>query len=165
MILLNDFSTSVRKALDEIDPAWPTYEGLIVCGTHSPHDTEDIILAIETARKLHKPILGICAGLQLMAIEYARNVLGIEDATSEEFGKGTFVVKKLPSLNVGLKDGESYWNNYVVRQDILEKMRNKLFSPRCVGVQFHPEYGSSIKKPHPILLNFINECKNYAKRS
>ena len=36
-------------------------------------------------------------------IEYARNVLGIKDATSEEFGQGTFIVKKLPQLKVGIK--------------------------------------------------------------
>ena len=159
MQVINDFSTSVRKALDEIDPNWDQYEGLIICGTHTPQDTEKIISTIHLARTTHTPTLGICAGLQLMAIEYSRNVLGIEDATSEEFGEGTFVVEKLPALNVGLKDGESYWNNYAVRPDILEKMAKDLFSPKFMGVQFHPEYQSSSHKPHKLLLTFINECK------
>lgn len=159
MELLNDFSTSVRKALDEIDPKWESYKGLIICGTHAPHDTEDMIKYIEIARKSGKPTLGICAGLQLMAIEYARNVLGIEDATSEEFGEGSFVVEKLPALNVGLIDGESYWNNYAVRPDIMHKLSWGAMGPRYVGVQYHPEYQSSKEKPHPLLVNFINECK------
>jgi len=162
MILFNDFDTSVKKALDEIDENWRSYNGLIICGTHTPRpkDIEINITQVTEARKNKIPVLGICFGLQIMAIEYARNDLGIKDATSEEFGKeGTFVVVKLPSLNVGLKDGESYWNNFKVREDILEKMAFNLFSPRFVGVQYHPEYQSSRNKPHPILVNFINECK------
>jgi CTP synthase len=43
---------------------------------------------IETAKyaRINKiPYLGICLGSQIMAIEYARNILGISDASSEEF--------------------------------------------------------------------------------
>ena len=43
MEILNDFNTSVEKSLTEIDPKWKEYEGLIVCGTHSPHDVEEMI--------------------------------------------------------------------------------------------------------------------------
>ena len=162
MILFNDFNTSVRKALDEIDPDWESYKGLIICGTHTPRprDVEIEITQIEQARKDKIPVLGICFGLQMMAVEYARNDLGIKDATSEEVSDtGTFVVVKLSELNVGLKDGESYWNNYKVKEDILEKMAKNLFSPRFVGVQYHPEYQSSKDNPHPVLVNFINECQ------
>ena len=44
-----------------------------------------MILAAEYARKNKIPYLGICLGSQIMAIEFARNVLGISDAGSEEF--------------------------------------------------------------------------------
>ena len=44
-----------------------------------------MILAAEYARKNKIPYLGICLGSQIMAIEFARNVLGIRDAGSEEF--------------------------------------------------------------------------------
>lgn len=44
-----------------------------------------MIQATEYARKNKIPFLGICLGSQIMAIEFARNVLGIEDANSEEF--------------------------------------------------------------------------------
>lgn len=48
---------------------------------------------IKQARLQKIPCLGICYGMQMAVIEYARNVLGIEDATSSEFAKkGTFVI-------------------------------------------------------------------------
>src|SRR3990167_941099 len=136
MEIYNSFQTSVKKALDEIDVNWPTYRGLIICGTHSPHDTEKMISRIKEARESGEPALLICAGHQLGAIEYARNVLGIKDATSEEFGNGTFVVKKRPELKVGLYDGKSWWSNYEVTIDYK-------FPYYFISVPFHPEYQSS----------------------
>ena len=59
MNLLNDFSTSVKKALDEIDPQWEKYEGLIICGTHTPKDWETQIGFIRMARESNIPFLGI----------------------------------------------------------------------------------------------------------
>ena len=44
-----------------------------------------MILAAKYAREKKIPYLGICLGSQIMAIEFARNVLGIADASSEEF--------------------------------------------------------------------------------
>lgn len=44
-----------------------------------------MIATAEYARTKKIPYLGICLGSQIMAIEYARNVLGIRDASSEEF--------------------------------------------------------------------------------
>jgi CTP synthase len=44
-----------------------------------------MIITAEYARKNKIPYLGICLGSQIMAIEFARNVLGIKDANSEEF--------------------------------------------------------------------------------
>lgn len=44
-----------------------------------------MILAAQYARENKIPYLGICLGSQIMAIEFARNVLGYKDATSEEF--------------------------------------------------------------------------------
>jgi CTP synthase len=46
---------------------------------------EGMIITAEYARKNKIPYLGICLGSQIMAIEFARNVLGIKDANSEEF--------------------------------------------------------------------------------
>lgn len=44
-----------------------------------------MIIAAKYAREMKIPYLGICLGSQIMAIEFARNVLGIADASSEEF--------------------------------------------------------------------------------
>ena len=44
-----------------------------------------MITTAKYARENKIPYLGICLGSQIMAIEYARNVLGIPDASSEEF--------------------------------------------------------------------------------
>lgn len=149
MQILNDFQTSVSKALSEIDPKWRDYDGLIVCGTHVPSEPEGIVDAIHEAREEGTPTLLVCAGYQLGAIEYARNVLGIKDATSEEFSKqGTFVVKKRPELKVGLHDGETWWSNYDVAIDWP-------IPHYFTAVPFHPEYNSSKDRPHPLLVSFL----------
>lgn len=161
MQILGDFQTTVSKALTEIDPRWRDYPGLIVCGSHNPHNIEETINLIEIARETHLPFLGICWGHQIAAIEYARNVLGIKDATSEEYGEGTFIVKKRPEgLKVGLHDGETYWNNYEVTEEILQQWKKpKSF----LTSQYHPEYNSSIGNSHPMLVSFIEMCKQYGK--
>ena len=161
MQILGEFQTSVRRALWEIDPEWESYRGLIICGTHSPKlsELDYFIDLIRDARVKGTPYLGICYGYQLSAIEWARNAMGIKDATSEEFGvRGTFVVQKRKDLKVGLYNGESYWNNYEVVID-WEQPKHFFIS------QSHPEYQSSIDNPHPLLLDFINYCKNYARSS
>src|SRR6185312_16195668 len=115
MKVLNDFSTSVEKALGEIDPRWRDYDGLVVCGSHTPIHTEQIIRDIQEAREYKIPFYGECFGHQLACIEWARNVMGISNATSEEFStEGTFVVKKRREMKVGLHEGESWWSNYEV---------------------------------------------------
>src|SRR3990167_3827755 len=155
MEIINDFSTSVRKALEEIDPNYEQYDGLVVCGTHTPHDTEMMIEKIKEARENKRPTLLICFGYQLAAIEHARNILGVKDATSEEFGRGTFVVKKRDKLKVGLHSGESWWSNYyVVNEVFFERDMPSNF----VATQYHPEYGSRKGKPHPDLVKFLNLC-------
>ena len=60
-------------------------DGILVPGGFGKRGTDGKILAIQYARENNIPFLGICLGLQLTAIEFARNVLGIKDATSSEF--------------------------------------------------------------------------------
>jgi CTP synthase len=68
-------------------------DGILVPGGFGSRGTEGKIAAIEYARKNKKPFFGICLGLQLAIIEFARNVVGIKNATSMEFAdKGDFVV-------------------------------------------------------------------------
>ena len=60
-------------------------DGIIVPGGFGNRGTEGKIMVAKYCRENKKPYLGLCLGSQIMAIEYARNVLGIEDAISEEF--------------------------------------------------------------------------------
>jgi CTP synthase len=50
---------------------------------------EGKIDAIENARKDKVPYLGLCLGMQLLVVEFARNILGYQDANSTEFDPGT----------------------------------------------------------------------------
>ncbi len=71
-------------------------DGILVPGGFGKRGIEGKIQAIRFAREGGKPYLGLCLGFQLAVIEYARNVLGIADATSEEMGEGTHVIAILP---------------------------------------------------------------------
>ena len=181
MIILNDFSTSVRKALEEIDPNYDSYEALVVCGTHTPQNTNEMIDAIKIAREKNVPFLGICFGFQLMIIEYARNVLGIKDATSEEFGEGSKVISKLPKMRVGIfpfyyrdglsdstinglgeatttyKEMESFWHNYAVNPDYITALQEHLdlrYSNDIVA------YAGLLGHPHFIGVQFHPEYQS-----
>jgi CTP synthase len=60
-------------------------QGILVPGGFGSRGTEGKIRAIRYAREHKVPFFGICLGLQLAMIEFARNVAGIQDATSAEF--------------------------------------------------------------------------------
>ncbi|OAA30094.1 CTP synthetase [Kosmotoga arenicorallina S304] len=65
------------------------YDGIIIPGGFGKRGIEGKIRAIKHAREHKVPILGICLGMQLMVIEYARNVAGLENANSTEFDPNT----------------------------------------------------------------------------
>ncbi|MDD3386470.1 MAG: CTP synthase [Candidatus Pacebacteria bacterium] len=65
------------------------YDGIIVPGGFGSRGTEGKIKAIEYCRKNKIPFLGLCLGMQLAVIEFARNVCNIKDATSTEFEPST----------------------------------------------------------------------------
>lgn len=64
-------------------------DGILVAGGFGHRGVEGKIAAIKYARENKIPYLGICLGMQLSIIEFARNVLGIEDANSIEFDPQT----------------------------------------------------------------------------
>jgi CTP synthase len=72
------------------------YDGVLVPGGFGKRGIEGKIEAIRFARENNVPFLGLCLGFQLCVVEYARNVVGITDATSEEIGEGTHVIALLP---------------------------------------------------------------------
>jgi CTP synthase len=73
---LND--RNVAEALKDVD-------GILVPGGFGERGSEGKISAIRFARENLIPFFGICFGMQMAAIEFARNVCGIKDATSREF--------------------------------------------------------------------------------
>jgi CTP synthase len=64
-------------------------DGIIVPGGFGHRGIEGMILAAQQAREHKIPYLGLCLGMQVMCIEYARNVLGWVDANSTEFDQAT----------------------------------------------------------------------------
>jgi CTP synthase len=64
-------------------------DGILVAGGFGERGVEGKIQAIQYAREEKIPFLGICLGMQLAMVEFARNVLKLEDATSVEFNEKT----------------------------------------------------------------------------
>jgi CTP synthase len=64
-------------------------DGILVPGGFGRRGSEGKIMAINYARTQNKPFLGICFGLQLAVVEFARNVLGLERANSTELDPST----------------------------------------------------------------------------
>ena len=65
------------------------YDGILVPGGFGNRGIEGKITAIKYARENKIPFLGICLGMQMAVVEFARNVLGLKDANSAEFDKET----------------------------------------------------------------------------
>jgi CTP synthase (UTP-ammonia lyase) len=66
------------------DSLFSTYTGIWVAPGSPYKNMDKILWAIRYARENNVPCLGTCGGFQHMVIEYARNVLGIKDAQSQE---------------------------------------------------------------------------------
>ncbi len=64
-------------------------DAILVAGGFGHRGIEGKLKAIQYARENKIPYLGICLGMQLSVIEYARNVLGLENANSVEFDENT----------------------------------------------------------------------------
>lgn len=64
-------------------------DGVLVPGGFGDRGVQGKILASKYARENQVPYLGICLGMQIAVIEFARSVLGMEDANSTEFDAQT----------------------------------------------------------------------------
>ena len=73
---------SVEKKLHDVD-------GIVIPGGFGDRGVEGKIEAVRFARENRVPFLGICLGMQVAAIEFARNVVGWKEANSTEFDEGT----------------------------------------------------------------------------
>ncbi len=95
-------ATDLEEPTKQKDPikyhdAWKavcTADGIIVPGGFGDRGIEGMILSIKWAREHNIPFLGICLGLQLAVVEFARNVLGIQSG----FGEGRCLFRDLTIL-------------------------------------------------------------------
>ncbi|OPA75959.1 CTP synthase [Campylobacter pinnipediorum subsp. pinnipediorum] len=78
-------SEKVEK--DNVNEILKDVDGVLVAGGFGERGVSGKILAIQFARENKKPYLGICLGMQLALIEFARNVLKLQDANSIEFNE------------------------------------------------------------------------------
>ncbi|MFZ1796744.1 MAG: CTP synthetase, partial [Dokdonella sp.] len=82
-------SEQIEKAGDGGKSALEGMDGILVPGGFGRRGTEGKIMAIRHARENRVPYLGICLGMQLATIEFARHVAGLEGANSTEFDAAT----------------------------------------------------------------------------
>ena len=93
------FANDVKVKIELIDSETITKEtakqklenlqGIIIPGGFGNRGVEGKIEAIKYARENNIPFLGICLGMQMAVVEFARNVLGLKDANSAEFSEET----------------------------------------------------------------------------
>jgi CTP synthase len=74
---------------EDIAGFFSAVDGIIIPGGFGSRGIDGMVKAVRYARENALPYLGICLGLQVMIIEYARNVLHLSDANSTEFGPDT----------------------------------------------------------------------------
>ena len=180
------------------------FDGILVAPGFGERGIEGKIEAVRYVRENNIPFFGICLGMQMAVIEYARTVLGFEDANSTEMNSQTShavidlmeeqktITDKGGTMRLGswkcdLQEGSLAHQIYGKSQieerhrhrfefngqfkDQLEKAGLKASGinpdtglveiievdnhPFFIGVQYHPEYKSTVANPHPIFVGFV----------
>ncbi len=178
--------------------------GILVAPGFGSRGIEGKLAAIKYVREHQIPFLGICLGMQCAVIEFARNVLGWQDANSLEMNANSKhdVITIMEhqkeiknyggTMRLGAYDCEIKPNSIAAKvygqKQIKERHRhryelNNAFKkdlekkglmitgiypdenlaeivelkdhPWFVGVQFHPEYKSTVTQPHPLFTGFV----------
>ena len=129
--------------------------GILVPGGFGDRGIEGMIAAVRYARERCIPYFGICLGMQMAVIEFARHVLGWADASSSEFSSTAHPVYEFNNdfraeMQVGRMRlaGLSPDGRLV---EIIELSDHPWF----VGAQFHPEFKSRPDRPHPLFYGFV----------
>ena len=186
---------------------------IMICPGFGQIGIEGKIIATHYTRINNIPTFGICLGMQMMVIEFARNVLGYTNANSREIDEKTdhnvidIMEEQKNITNMGgtmrlgayeciLSQGSRVLDIYK-QQNIQERHRHRyefnneylkeferngmLCTGRnpeselveiveipglkwYIGTQFHPEYQSTVLKPHPLFVDFIKAAiKNQEK--
>lgn len=98
------------KDPDAYKAAWETIrkvKGILVPGGFGIRGVAGKVAVVKYARENKIPLLGVCLGMQVMVIEYARSMLGWNDANSTEFSEqtGSPVVIFMPDINPNIMGG------------------------------------------------------------
>ena len=187
-------------------------DGILVAPGFGLRGIEGKIDAIKCAREENIPFFGICLGMQMAVIEFARNVLNLKDANSTEMSENTpdpvislmknqkNIINKGGTMRLGSWECriekntkiQDIYNSDIIHErhrhrwelnddytDAFQKKGLKLsgINPETglveiielpsndwfIGVQFHPEYKSTVESPHPLFVSFVKACLNYKK--
>lgn len=155
--------------------------GIVVPGGFGDRGIEGKIIAARYARENKVPYLGLCLGMQIMCIEFARNVVGLKDANSTEFNKHPKhpVIDLMPDqVNIENKGGtmrlgkyecclepktiaadaygqEQIWERHRHRWEFNNHYRQKFEANGMVFSGMNPTYGLveiSELRDHPFML-------------
>ena len=98
---------SERLTTDSAAAILSPLQGIIVPGGFGGRGIEGMILSAQWAREHHIPYFGICLGMQIAVIEYARNKAGMESANSREFDENSpyKVINFMPGQNDEIDKG------------------------------------------------------------
>jgi CTP synthase len=88
-VQLVKFESEELEDRRDLDEAFTDCDGVLVPGGFGLRGIEGMVRAAQWARERKVPYLGICLGMQIMVIEYARSVLGLKEANSTEFAPET----------------------------------------------------------------------------
>jgi CTP synthase len=197
---------------DNIKAKLSHLDGVLVAPGFGERGIEGKIDAVKYVREHNIPFLGICLGMQMAVIEFARNVLNLKDANSTEMDSKTpypVIALMDEQKNITEKGGtmrlgawacdikmDSLAQKVYKANTILERHRHRFeFNnkykeqieaagmiatglnpetglveiielpkhPWFVGVQYHPEYKSTVANPHPLFVAFVKAALKHKK--
>jgi len=123
------------------------YDAILVPGGFGQRGVEGKICAARFARESKTPYLGICLGMQVATIEYARNVAGLKDANSTEFDPGTAC--PVIALITEWKDADGTIKKRNADSDLGGTMRlGAQSSDVASGTLAHDIYGDVVTERH-----------------
>ncbi len=149
----------------EIEKELLGFNGVIVPQGWGSRGVEGKIAAMEFLRTNKIPYLGLCFGMQMAVIEYARNILGLKDANTEEADKNT----KNPVIHVMPEQQEYLKKNQYGGTIRLGAWKCKL-NPNSITAKLYSEYGEIdneliISERHRHRYEFNNEFREQLEKA